>query len=172
MFLAVKTLRFQPEKFNSPKLQVLFRVTSFKRAPPLYYKKPLLAGWNVACEPPLPFGEVARSHAWAARRECEGRSLARFLDARSLAIIGSLSKGVFERRTSTGSEVFFILKHLDAPKFVFLSVLTIIETSCPKRWAKPLSKNEKRPLPVDVRRSKTSLESLLARQVKRKHKIL
>ena len=64
-------------------------------------------------------------------------------------MIGSLSKGVFERRTSTESEVFFILKHLDAPKFVFLSVL--------KRWAKPLSKNEKRPLPVDVRRSKTSL---------------
>ena len=71
--------------------------------------------------------------------------------------IGSLSKGVFERRTSTGSEVFFILKHLDAPKFVFLSVLTIIETSCPKRWAKPPSKNEKRPLLVYVRRSKTSL---------------
>ena len=71
--------------------------------------------------------------------------------------IGSLSNGVFERRTSTGSEVFFILKHLDAPKFVFLSVLTIIETSCPKKWAKPLSKNEKKPLPVDVRRSKTSL---------------
>ena len=69
----------------------------------------------------------------------------------------SLSKGVFERRTSTGSEVFFILKHLDAPKFVFLSVLTIIETSCPKKWAKPLSKNEKKTLPVDVRRSKTSL---------------
>ena len=77
--------------------------------------------------------------------------------ALSLRQLGSLSKGVFERRTSTGSEVFFILKHLDAPKFVFLSVLTIIETSCPKRWAKPLSKNEKRPLPVDVRRSETSL---------------
>ena len=71
--------------------------------------------------------------------------------------IGSLSNGVFERHTSTGSEVFFILKHLDAPKFVFLSVLTIIETSCPKKWAKPLSKNEKKPLLVDVRRSKTSL---------------
>ena len=71
--------------------------------------------------------------------------------------IGSLSNGVFERRTSTGSEVFFILKHLDAPKFVFLRVLTIIETSCPKKWAKPLSKNENKPLPVDVRRSKTSL---------------
>ena len=58
--------------------------------------------------------------------------------------VGSLSNGVLERRTSTGSEVFFILKHLDAPKFVFLSVLTIIETSCPKKWAKPLSKNEKK----------------------------
>ena len=74
-----------------------------------------------------------------------------------ISLLGSLSKGVFERRTSTGSEVVFILKHLYAPKFVFLSVLTIIETSYPKRWAKPLSKNETRPLPVDVRRSKTSL---------------
>ena len=58
--------------------------------------------------------------------------------------IGSLRNGVFERRPSTGSEVFFILKHLDAPKFVFLSVLTIIETSCPKKWAKSLLKNEKK----------------------------
>ena len=32
-------------------------------------------------------------------------------------------KGVFERHTSTGSEVFFILKHLGATKFAFLSVL-------------------------------------------------
>ena len=47
-------------------------------------------------------------------------------------VIGSLSKGVFERRTPTGSEVFFILKQLDATKFVFLSVFTIIETICPK----------------------------------------
>ena len=58
--------------------------------------------------------------------------------------IRELKQRRFERRTSTGSEVFFILKHLDAPKFVFLSVLTIIETSCPKKWAKPLSKNEKK----------------------------
>ena len=46
--------------------------------------------------------------------------------------------------TSTGSEVFFILKHLDAPKFVFLSVVTIIETIWPKIWAKTPSKNEKK----------------------------
>ena len=39
--------------------------------------------------------------------------------------LGSLSKCVFERRTSNGSEVFFILKRLEATKFVFLSVFTI-----------------------------------------------
>ena len=75
-------------------------------------------------------------------------------------IVGSLRNGVFERRTSTGSDVFFILKHLDATKFVFLSVFTIIETICPKICVKPPSKNEKRPLPVDVSRSKTSLLKL------------
>ena len=85
------------------------------------------------------------------------RNYVNFTRVNIMEALGSLSNGVFERRTSTGSEVFFILKHLDAPKFVFLSVLTIIETSCPKKWAKPLSKNEKKPLPVDLRRSKTSL---------------
>ena len=61
-------------------------------------------------------------------------------------LLGSLSKGqrkgVFERRTSTGSEVIFNLKHLDATKFVFSSVFTIIETICSKIWAKPPPKNE------------------------------
>ena len=38
-------------------------------------------------------------------------------------------------RTSTGSEVFFILKHLDDTKF--LSVFTTVETICLKSWAKP-----------------------------------
>ena len=60
------------------------------------------------------------------------------------------SKGVLVLRTLTGSEVFFILKHLDVTKFVFLSVFTIIETICSKIWAKPPSKNEKTPLPVEV----------------------
>ena len=41
--------------------------------------------------------------------------------------IGSLSKGVFERRTSTGSEVFSLLTCLDDIKFVFLSFFTVIE---------------------------------------------
>ena len=42
-------------------------------------------------------------------------------------LIGSLSKGVFERRTSTESEVFSLLTCLDDIKFVFLSFFTVIE---------------------------------------------
>ena len=45
-----------------------------------------------------------------------------------------------------GSEIFFILKRLDALKSVFPGVFTIVETICPKIWAK------KKTLPVDVRR--------------------
>ena len=41
--------------------------------------------------------------------------------------IGSLSSNVFERRTSTGSEVFSLLTCLDDIKFVFLSFFTVIE---------------------------------------------
>ena len=71
--------------------------------------------------------------------------------------IGSLSSDVFERRTSTGSEPFSLLISLDATIFVLLSVLTLIETICPKIWSKLRLKSAKTPLPVDVRRSKTSL---------------
>ena len=42
-------------------------------------------------------------------------------------LLGSLSNNVFERRTSTGSEVFSLLTCLDDIKFVFLSFFTIIE---------------------------------------------
>ena len=69
----------------------------------------------------------------------------------------SLSKGVFERRTSTGSEAFSLLTCLDDIKFVFLSFFTVIEAIWQKIWAKPPFKNEKRPLPVSVRHSKMSL---------------
>ena len=71
-------------------------------------------------------------------------------------ILGSLSKGVFELRTSTGSEIFFILKYIDNTKLVLLSLFLIIETISPKIWAKIQLKNEKSPLPVDMRRSKAS----------------
>ena len=40
---------------------------------------------------------------------------------------GRLSSDVFERRTSTGSEVFSLLTCLDDIKFGFLSFFTVIE---------------------------------------------
>ena len=75
-------------------------------------------------------------------------------------LIGSLSGDVFERRTSTGSEPLSLLMCLDATVFVLLSVVILIETICPKICSKTLLKSSKRPLPVDVRRSKTSLLKL------------
>ena len=54
-----------------------------------------------------------------------------------------LSKDVFERRTSNGSESFSLIVCLDDTKFVLFRVFTLIETICPKMWAKPLPKNAK-----------------------------
>ena len=47
-------------------------------------------------------------------------------------VLGSLSSNVFERRTSTGSELFSLLICLDESKFVLLSAFTLIETICPE----------------------------------------
>ena len=52
-----------------------------------------------------------------------------------------LSKGVFERPTSNGSESFSLIVCLDDTKFVLFIVFTLIETIWPKMWAKLLSKN-------------------------------
>ena len=77
----------------------------------------------------------------------------------------SLSSDVFERRMSTGSEPFSLLIYLDAIKFVSLCVLTLIET-LPKNCSKSQARSAKSSLPVDVRRSKTSLFILpIMRQV-------
>ena len=62
---------------------------------------------------------------------------------RPIRAIGSLSSDVFERRTSTGSEVFSLLTCLDDIKFVFLSFFTVIEAIWLKICAKPPSKFEK-----------------------------
>ena len=75
----------------------------------------------------------------------------------TLRTIESLSKDVFERCTSTGSDAFSLLICLDASKIVLLTVFTFMETVCPKLQAKPLPRNAKRPAPVDVCRSKTPL---------------
>ena len=75
-------------------------------------------------------------------------------------LLGSLSRDVYEQRTSTGSEPFSLLISLGATVFVLLSVLILIETICPKIWTKLRLKSAKSPLPVDVRRSKASLLKL------------
>lgn len=63
---------------------------------------------------------------------------------------------------SNGSEAFSLLICLDATKFVLLpvSVFTVIATTCPKIWTKPLPMNAKSSLPVDERRSQMSLLKL------------
>ena len=67
---------------------------------------------------------------------------------------------VCERRTATGNGTFSLFTRLGATVFVVLSVFTGIEAIYLKIRAHPLPKNEKRPLPVAVRRSKTPLLKL------------
>ena len=88
------------------------------------------------------------------------RYFAEVFARRHLMTLGSLSSDVFERRTPTGSKPFSLLISLDATVFLLPSVLILIETICPKICSKSWLKSAKRPLPVDVRRSKTSLLKL------------
>ena len=74
--------------------------------------------------------------------------------------IESVSKDVFEGRTSTGSEPFSLYICLDANKFVLLSFFSLMRRIYPRVSNKPLPNNAKGPLPVDVRRSTTLLLKL------------
>ena len=74
--------------------------------------------------------------------------------------IGSLSKDVFERRTSTGSEAFSLFIYLDSNKFVLLSFFSLIMRIYSRVSTKPPPNDAKRLLPVEVRRSKTLLLKL------------
>ena len=67
--------------------------------------------------------------------------------------IGSLSKDVFDRRTSTGSEAFSLFIYLDSNKFVLLSFFSLIMGIYSTVSTKPLPNNAERLLPVEVRRS-------------------
>ena len=75
-------------------------------------------------------------------------------------LVGNLSKDVFERRTSTGSEAFFLFICLDAIKFSLLTFFSLLKTIYPRVLTKPLPNDAKSPLPVDVRRSKTLLRKV------------
>ena len=73
--------------------------------------------------------------------------------AGSHSLIGSFSKDVFERHTSTGSEVLSLFTCPDATKFVLLSFFSLIKRIYPRVSTKPLHNDTKSPLPVDVRSS-------------------
>ena len=74
--------------------------------------------------------------------------------------LGTLSKDVFERRASTGSEAFSLFICLDANKLVLLSFFSPLKTIYPRVSTKPLPNDAKSPLPVDFSRSKTLLLKL------------
>ena len=80
--------------------------------------------------------------------------------APQVVFLGSLSRDVFERPTSTGSELFSLLVCLDANKFVLLSLFSPLKTIYSRVSTKPLPNDAKSSLPVDVRRSKTLLLKL------------
>ena len=71
--------------------------------------------------------------------------------------LGNLSKDVFERRTSTGSEAFSLFICLDAIKVSLSTFFSLLKTIYPRVLTKPLPSDAKSPLPVDVRRLKTLL---------------
>ena len=74
--------------------------------------------------------------------------------------IGSLSSDVFERRTSTGSGRFALLSHDFEQIFGQIVSIRIKTLGNKNTVASRLIKREKGLLPVDVRRSKTSLLKL------------
>ena len=71
--------------------------------------------------------------------------------------LGNLSKDVFERRSSTGSEAFLLFICLDAIKFLSLTFFSLLKTIYPRVLTKLPPNDAKSLLPVDVRRSKTLL---------------
>ena len=78
----------------------------------------------------------------------------------SIHALGTLSKDVFEPRTSTGSEAFSLFICLDANKLVLLSFFSLLKTIYPRVSTKSFPSDAKSPLPVDVRRPKTLLLKL------------
>jgi len=77
--------------------------------------------------------------------------------SKEINILWSLSKDVFERSTSTGSEAFSLFIYLESNKFVLLSFFSLIKRIYKRVSTKSLPNDAKRLLPVEVRRSKALL---------------
>ena len=102
----------------------------------------------------------SKGKKWPPPPPCSSRTKSHRREPSWLFKIGTLSKDVFERRTSTGSEAFSLLICLDANKLVLLSFCSLLKTIYQRVSTKPLPNDAKSPLPVDVRRSKTLLLKL------------
>ena len=77
-----------------------------------------------------------------------------------MMIIGSLSNNVFERRTSTGSGLFSFFDGGFAQIFCQIASITVKKLRNTNFISSRHVKRENTSLPVDVRRSKTSLLKL------------
>ena len=65
-------------------------------------------------------------------------------------VIGSLSNNAFERRTSTGSELFFPFNLPWGHQICIAKCLTLKETICPRICSKSLPTSAKSPISVNV----------------------
>ena len=90
---------------------------------------------KLVCKNAVTRVQVVHSGLWAPRR----------FSRDNRTTLGSLSGNVFERRMSTGSELFSLLICFDATKFILLSVFTLnIETISPRICSKSRLKGSKR----------------------------
>ena len=84
------------------------------------------------------------------------------LGTRLVRTLGSLSKDVFEQRTSTGSEAISLLIYLNATKCALLSVFTLIKTI-------PLKIKKKKPAVQECKKSTSGSRALLFLKREEKH---
>ena len=83
-----------------------------------------------------------------------------YAQSRLTRLIGSLSNDVFERRTSTGSGLFSFFDGGFAQIFSQIASITVKKLRNTNFISSRHVKRENTSLPVDVRRSKTSLLKL------------
>ena len=79
----------------------------------------------------------------------------------TLGVFRKFKQGRFWAPHINRKWAFFSFNMLDATKFILLSVFTLKEMICPKICSKSRHKSAKGSVPVDVRRSKTSLLKVL-----------
>ena len=83
-----------------------------------------------------------------------------FINRSHVSTLGSLSKRIFETRTTTGSELFSLLTCVHTTTFTLLSIVSLLQKISIKIWKTPLSWHAKCSLLVAVCVSKTCVLKL------------